>query len=77
MVFSGMCLNPRRFIGYLCSNTKHVYTFQSYIGIRPDIITLCGSRALQHNMDLDKNCRNLSGGSFDTPNYEDLIEFDF
>ena len=54
-----------------------MYTFQSYIGIRPDIITLCGSRALQHNMDLDKNCRNLSGGSSDTPNYKDLIEFDF
>ena len=34
----------------------------------------CGSRALQHNVSSNKDIRNLSGGSCDSPNCVDLIE---
>ena len=42
-------------------------------GIRANLVTLCDSGALQHNVGTDEDIRNLSGEDCDTPNYVDWI----
>ena len=41
--------------------------------IRANLVTLCGSGALQHNVGTDEDIRNLSGEDCDTSYYVDLI----
>ncbi len=42
-------------------------------GIRANLVTLCGSGALQYNVGTDEDIRNLSGEDCDTSNYVDWI----
>ena len=42
-------------------------------GIRANLVTFCGSGALQYNVGTDEDIRNLSREDCDTSNYVDWI----
>lgn len=58
---------------YFWSDTADVASLGRYKWYQSNLVTLCGSKTL-HDMDLDKDVRDLSGGDCDTPESQSHIE---